>query len=226
MPDVVRDPLDGGALAGLPDLLRGYRVPLGHYDELLDDHTRPRPHWGSFSQHAGPLGSRELSRAEKRIARQLHENGVTYNVHSTAGTSRPWALDVLPQIIDGDEWSAVTAGLRQRARLLELIAADVYGEQSLVNEGWLPAALVFRHPGFLRPCHGVRPPSGIRNHLLAFDIARGLDGTWMVVATRTQAPSGAGYALENRLTISRIFPDAFRDLHVCRLAPFFRTLQE
>jgi uncharacterized circularly permuted ATP-grasp superfamily protein/uncharacterized alpha-E superfamily protein len=226
MPDVVRDALDGGALAGLPDLLRGYRVPLGHYDELVAADTHPRPHWAAFTRHAGQLGSRELSRAEKRVARQLHENGVTYNVHSTAGTARPWALDVLPHIVTVDEWSALTSGLRQRARLLELIAADLYGDQTLVREGRLPAALVFRHPGFLRPCHGVRPPSGIRIHLLAFDIARGLDGTWKVVATRTQAPSGAGYTLENRLTVSRIFPDAFRDLHVCLLAPFFRTLQE
>jgi len=226
MPDLIRHTLEGGPASGLADLLRGYRVPIGHYDELLERDSQPRAHWSAFGGHAGPLDARELSRAEKRIARQLHENGVTYNIHSTAGAPRPWALDVLPQIVTAGEWATLTAGLCQRARLLEAAAADIYGEQRLVSEGQLPAALVFRHPGFLRPCHGVRPPGGVRLHLLAFDIARGVDGEWKVVATRTQAPSGAGYALENRLTISRIFPDAFRDLQVCLLAPFFRTLQE
>ena len=215
-----------GATIGLPDLLRGYHVPVGHYDELLEAPSRPRLHWAHFGDQAGALDSRELSRAEKRIARQLHESGVTYNIHATVGTPRPWALDVLPHIVTAHDWEDLTVGLRQRARLLEAVAADLYGDQRLMSEGHLPSALVYRHPGFLRPCHGVQPPSGVRLHLLAFDVARSVDGEWRVVATRTQAPSGAGYALENRLTISRIFPDAFRDLQVRLLAPFFRTLQE
>jgi uncharacterized circularly permuted ATP-grasp superfamily protein/uncharacterized alpha-E superfamily protein len=212
----------------LDALLPGYVVPDGHFDELLSASGRPRAHWDAFGEHAGDLSPAQLSRAQARVARQIHENGVTYNVYASAddAPARPWALDVLPHLVPAAEWDRLTRGLRQRARLLEALAADVYGEQRVLTEGRLPPALVFGHPGFLRACHGVRPPGGVFLHLLAFDLARTPDGDWHVVDTRTQAPSGAGYALENRLTVSRLFPDAFRELHVDLLAPFFRTLQE
>ncbi len=169
-----------------------------------------------------------LDRAQARVARQLHENGVTYNVQAPApgSAARAWALDVLPHIVPAAEWDRLAAGLQQRARLLEAIAADIYGSQRLLTDALIPPPIVFGHRGFLRACHGVRPPSGVRLHVVAFDVGRGPDGEWRVLATRTQAPSGAGYALENRLTVSRLFPDAFRDQHVQRLARFFRTLQE
>ena len=207
-------------------LLRSYRVPSGHYDELLEAPGRPRPHWAAFFAHAGGLGPEDLTQAQQRIARQLHENGVTYNVHATGGSPRPWSLDVLPHIMPAAEWEELSTSLRQVARLLDAIAADIYGDQRLLRENVIPPALVFGHRGFFRACHGFRPASGVYLHQVALDLARGPDGTWRLMATRAQAPSGAGYALENRLTVSRIFPDAFREQRVSRLAPFFRTLQE
>ncbi|MEO8070816.1 MAG: circularly permuted type 2 ATP-grasp protein, partial [Acidobacteriota bacterium] len=162
-----------------------------------------------------------------RIAHQIHENGVTYNVHTAArGPSRPWMLDVLPAIVTAGEWSALEHGLRQRARLLNAIAADLYGPQRLVTEGVVPPAVVFRHQGFLRACHGVKPPGGVFLHLVAFDLARGPDGAWRPVGTRAQAPSGLGYALENRATILRLFPDALRALRTRPLANFCDSLQD
>src|SRR6185503_16166164 len=139
---------------------------------------------------------------------------------------RPWALDVLPLVLPAAEWEPLAAGLRQRARLLDAMAADFYGPQRLLAGGFVPPAMVLAHPGFLRACHGVSPPSGILLHQVGFDLARDPDGRWHVAGTRTQAPSGAGYALENRVTVSRLFPDAFRGMRVHTLAPFFRTLQE
>jgi uncharacterized circularly permuted ATP-grasp superfamily protein len=215
------------AAEGFAALLPSYRVPAGHFDELLDGEGALRPHWQSFVRRAGTLTAEELSHKQARVARQIHDNGVTYNVYAaTEGPTRPWALDALPLIIPAAQWEPLVAGLRQRARLLNALAADVYGEQRLIDEGLVPPALVFGHPGFLRPCHGVHPASGVFLHQVAFDLARGPDGQWWVVGSRTQAPSGAGYALENRLSVSRLFPDAFRDLRVHMLAQFFRALQE
>lgn len=213
--------------ADVHPLLSGYGVPGRHFDELLAPTGAPRAHWADFLRLAGDLGPAWLSRADARVARQIHENGVTYNVYAAPrGASRPWALDVLPHLVPAAEWDAVGVGLRQRARLLNRMAADLYGDQRLLANGIVPPALVFGHPGFLRACQGVRPRADIYLHVVAFDLARGPDGLWRVIGTRSQAPSGAGYALENRVTVSRLFPDAFRDLHVRRLAPFFRTLQE
>ncbi len=212
---------------GLSPLLASYDVAPQHFDELLCASGLPKPHWQAFARHAGEITARRLAESQDRIERQIFENGVTYNVYAaTDGPTRPWGLDVLPFIVPADDWELLTRGLRQRARLLNAIAADLYGSQRLLVEGLVPAALVLAHPGFLRPCHGIRPPQGTFLHLVAFDLGRGPDGRWRVVGTRVQAPSGAGYALENRLVISRLFPDAFREQRVQLLARFFRTLQE
>jgi uncharacterized circularly permuted ATP-grasp superfamily protein/uncharacterized alpha-E superfamily protein len=207
-------------------LLTGYSVPAGHFDELLDARGEPRAWWASLAAHAD-LSAAHLASAQARVSRQMHENGVTYNIYAAAdGPNRPWTLDVLPFVVQAGEWASLASGLRQRARLLNALAADLYGPQSVLHEGLIPPALVFKHPGYLRACHGILPRSGVFVHLIAFDLARDPDGRWRVVNTRTQAPSGAGYALENRATIPRVFPGAFRDLNVLPLSPFFDAFRQ
>ena len=201
-------------------------MPDGHFDEVRARGGVLREPWAEFAA-ATELHAEYLSEAQKRVDRQIDENGVTYNVYATAdGQARPWSLDVLPLIVKGQEWERLGSGLRQRARLLNAVATDFYGPQTLLREGLVPPALVFRHPGFLRACHGVRPTDGVFLHLIAFDLARGADGEWRVIGTRTQAPSGVGYALENRAIMSRVLPDAFHALRVRALSSFFHELRQ
>ena len=168
-----------------------------------------------------------MRNTRQSVERQVYENGVTYNVYADPqGLERPWELDVLPFIISPEEWSGLEAAIAQRATLLNRILADVYGPQDLLREGRLPPALIHGHSGFLRPARGLRAPDNVLLHMYAADLARSPDGRWWVIADRTQAPSGAGYALENRLVISRVFPELFRDLKVQHLADFFRTLRD
>ena len=203
-----------------------YVVPEGHFDEVRALDGALRQPWAEFAA-AAELGADYLSQAQKRVARQIDENGVTYNVYAAAdGLQRPWSLDVLPLIVQAQEWEQLGSGLRQRARLLNALATDLYGPQTVLCDGLVPPALVFRHPGFLRACHGVHPGDGVFLHLVAFDLARGVDGEWRVIGTRTQAPSGVGYALENRAIMSRVLPDAFHALHVHALSSFFRELRQ
>ena len=204
-----------------------YRVPDGHFDELLDHDRVLRPAWRSFVEHAGDLSPERLARTNAQAAMRLRENGITYNVHAdvTGAASRAWTVDALPFLLGASEWEPLARGLAQRARLLEAMAADFYGEQRLVTDGFVPPALVLGHPDFTRAVAGAKVPGGIRLHQVAFDLGRGTDGTWRVIGTRAQSPSGAGYALENRITVSRLFPDAFRELHVHMLARFYRAVQ-
>ena len=161
------------------------------------------------------------------VQRQIRENGVTYNVYADPrGIERPWELDVLPLIIPPDEWQQISSAIAQRAELLNRILLDVYGPQKMLEEGLLPPALIYGHAGFLRPCHGTTVPGDIHLHLYAADLARSPDGRWWVLNDRTQAPSGAGYSLENRLVISRVFAEQFRDLRIEHLASFFATLRD
>ncbi|WP_025130485.1 circularly permuted type 2 ATP-grasp protein [Pseudomonas sp. PH1b] len=211
----------------MPDLLDRYPLTAGTYHELLDDQGAVRAHWQRLLEQLQRSSPAQLAQRQALLTRQIHENGVTYNVYADPkGADRPWELDLLPHVIPADEWQRLAAGIAQRARLLNAVLADLYGPQRLISEGLLPAELVFGHNNFLWPCQGIRPPQETFLHLYAVDLARTPDGRWWVTADRTQAPSGAGYALENRMIVSRAFPDLYRDLQVQHLAGFFRTLQE
>lgn len=211
----------------MPDLLDRYPLTTGTYHELLDDSGAVRTHWQRLFDQLQRSTPAQLLQRQALLARQIQENGVTYNVYADPkGADRPWELDLLPHVIDAREWTQLSAGIAQRARLLNAVLADLYGPQRLISEGLLPAELVFGHNNFLWPCQGITPPDGNFLHLYAVDLARAPDGRWWVTADRTQAPSGAGYALENRTIVSRAFPDLYRDLKVQHLSGFFRTLQE
>jgi uncharacterized circularly permuted ATP-grasp superfamily protein/uncharacterized alpha-E superfamily protein len=196
----------------------------GHFDELRDADGRLRPSWQRFFELLGHDGFADLERRLAVVERQVHENGMTYTVYADEGPPRPWSLDLLPFVVDDAEWRVIEAGIMQRAALLEEIVCDAYGPQRLLAEGFIPPALVQGHPGYLREMHGVAVPGDVRLHIVAFDLGRGPDGRWNVVSQRTQAPSGLGYALENRLTISRLFPEAYSDLRVQHLAASYRRL--
>jgi uncharacterized circularly permuted ATP-grasp superfamily protein/uncharacterized alpha-E superfamily protein len=208
-------------------LRHGYAGLAGARDELLGHGGDVRPHWRTFLHALDDLGPPEFLRRWQEARDLIRENGVTYNVYGDPhGLDRPWQLDPIPVLIPPHEWAGVEAGLTQRARLLELILADVYGPQRLLRDGFLPPELVFDHPGFLRPCHGIRPTTGRSLHFYAADLGRTPDGAFRVLRDKAQAPSGAGYALENRIVLARMLPEAFRECRVQRLALFFRTFRD
>ncbi len=214
--------------SGADGLFGGYLPPANYFDELLAAPGGVRPHWRQFVESLERLGPGELKRRWALAERLIRENGVTYNVHGDAeGRGRPWELDSLPLLISAAEWDRLAAGIAQRARLLNMILADAYGTQSLVARGLLPQELLFGHPGFLRPCHGIAIPRGTHLHLYAAHLARSADdGSWIVLSDLTQTPSGAGYAVENRIVISRMLPSIYYDCRVQRLAPFFISIRE
>lgn len=181
--------------------------------------------WTRFFNFLGADGFHDLNRRTANLRRQIRDNGVTYNVYADAnGPQRPWSLDLFPLMLSPQDWTQIETGIKQRTRLLNSVMADVYGPQNLLLQGLLPAALVQGHPGYLRAMQGVQPAGGVFLHIAAFDLARGPDGRWWVVSQRTQAPSGLGYLLENRLTISLLFPEAFREMKVKRLAASYKAL--
>ncbi len=205
----------------------------GHYDELrarvAPGGAAPdgaiAPAWAAFFEQLGPGGFADLDHRTQALARQVRDNGITYNVYADqGGPQRPWSLDLFPLIVSPADWKRIEAGVLQRVRLLDRVMADVYGPQQLLARNLLPPALVHGHPGYLRPMHGVAPAADTYLHIAAFDLARDPDGHWWVLSQRTQAPSGLGYLLENRLIVSRLFPQAFSALKVQRLAATYRAL--
>ena len=197
------------------------------FDEALEAGSEPRPHWRVLFDSLRGLGRTQFGHRWNEAQRLIRENGVTYNVYDDArGMHRPWRLDPIPQLIAADDARTIEAGLVQRGRLLEAILADLYGPQHTLTAGLIPPELVFGNPAFLRACHGIQLPGGRNLHLFASNIGRDTEGNLWVLGDRTQCPSGAGYALENRIVLSRMLPEVFRDCQVQRLAQFFRTLRE
>lgn len=204
-----------------------YATQLGIYDEMYATENKALPYWERFMDALDSLGSEKIEARRREAQRLLRENGVTYNVYGDAqNLTRPWRLDPVPLLISSEEWRVIEAGLQQRAVLLDLILKDIYGKQTLLKKGLLPAELIFGHEGFLRPCVDTLPNQQRHLTLYSANLARGPNGRMWVLDDRTQAPSGSGYALENRMVMMRVLPDIFRDTQVHRLAGFFKALRK
>lgn len=207
--------------------LENYQLPKGNYDEFFQQQGKTRDVWAHFHNWINEVGMGELALRQEQSQRIIKENGITYNVYTdNDNISRPWMMDLIPTILPHSEWSWLEKSLIQRVSLLNTILQDLYGPQQLIEQGKLPAYPVLANPNFLRPCHGLKPPGNIHINIYAADLARSPDGRWWVLSDRIEAPSGIGYALENRFITTRVMPELFRDYGVMRLQPFFQKLRE
>src|SRR3569623_1246511 len=212
---------------GPSGLIGTSRLLPGTPDEMIDPAGNVRPGWSQLLAGFDELGAEGLQSRFDRADQYLRDAGVFYRKYDgAAGKERAWPLAHVPLIIDEDDWSQITHGLMQRAELLEKVVADIYGDNHLVARGMLPPELIARNPEFLRPVVGVKPASGHYLHFCAFELGRGPDGGWWVLGDRTQAPSGAGFALENRVATTRALSDIYSKMHVHRLAGIFRDFRD
>ncbi|MEM9142059.1 MAG: circularly permuted type 2 ATP-grasp protein, partial [Bacteroidota bacterium] len=204
---------------------------LAHYssyesnDELYTSEGGLKPYWKKLFAHFEHMGRDGLMSRKKDIDWLLAENGVTYNVYNDPkGMHRPWNLNIVPFLLLRNEWKRVEEGLTQRAELLNLVLKDIYGERILIKNGVVPHEVIYGHRGFLRQCAGIEQVTEKHLSLYAADLARGTDGRLWVVNDRTEAPSGMGYALENRSTTSRALSEIYGKMHVTRLSGFYQEL--
>ena len=220
-----RGDLDPEAAARLSGWLRGYRTVPGIPDELIDGMGRPRDHWMQFLGDLAEYPQADFDSRFSLATRHIRDTGVTYRVYGEE-TERSWPLNPLPLLLSQADWTQIAAGVEQRANLMEAVLQDLYGPASLLAEGALPAAAVTGSPEFIRAMRGIMPPGGRYMQIYAADVGRGPDGRWWVLDDRAQAPSGAGYALENRLVLARAYPNLYNAMNVERLAPFFDGLRK
>ena len=208
-------------------LLNVYKEKINSYDEVIDLNGKIKPYWQGIFDTLESIGLEELEFRNQEIIKKLRENGVTYNVYDSAKESdRAWKLDPIPFLLHESEWESIEKGLKQRARLLDLILKDLYGPQTLIKNAIIPAELVFDNSGFLLPCFDIRQKLDIQLINYAADLARGPDGKIWLLDNRTQSPSGSGYALENRIVMSKVFPELNKKTYRKRLSPYFSQLQQ
>jgi uncharacterized circularly permuted ATP-grasp superfamily protein/uncharacterized alpha-E superfamily protein len=208
----------------LPALVSYPQIPYA-YDEAFDDGRKTRAHWELIFENLSVLGAQGIHDRQLRAQRILRDDGATYDLKNDPLSPAVWSLDIVPYAIDYPEWKTIEAGVAQRAKLFDLIFKDLYGEQSLLKQGIVPSEIIFSHPGYMRECHQLAMPLEKQLILHAVDMVRDVDGTPVIIGDRTQAPSGFGYALENRTVVSRVMPSLFRTSQVRRLSHFFNSLR-
>ncbi|MFD2238377.1 circularly permuted type 2 ATP-grasp protein [Aureimonas populi] len=207
---------------GVETLLAGYRPALR--DEMVDARGALRPHYRPLIEALAGFGEAERQARFGSAAQYLREAGVFYRVYDPGegeDETRAWPLSHPPLILEQGEWQALETGLKQRAAYLERLLADLYGERRVVREGLLPSTILGRNPEFLRPLARQGLPGEPLIRFIGVDLGRGADGRWWVLGDRTQAPSGAGFALENRVATAKAFPELSGEMKVRRLAGFF-----
>ena len=210
----------------IEDLTAGYRAQPGIYDEMMDAGRAIRPHWRALLDQFVTLGAEELAARFATAERYLKDSGVFYRIYDERGAQeRAWPLSQMPILISAEDWKRIKAGVLQRAELIESILADCYGPGKLIADGALPAAAIAGSPEYLRPMVGAVPEGTRHLGFYAVDIGRSPGGDWWVIRDRAQAPSGAGYALENRNAMARALPDVYRAFEVGRLASFFEAFR-
>lgn len=213
--------------AAISQLTQGYFGAAPLLDEAFEHDGTIREHYRKVIANAEELGGPELKNRQQELLNLLKENGVTYNIYGDPnGLNRPWLLDTMPLVIRGPDWKVIEKGMKQRAYVLDKLLQDIYGERRLLKERIIPPDLIYAHSGFLRPCDGIRLPGSHQLILYAADLSRGPDDKVWLLRDRTQAPSGMGYALENRSALGRIVPELFKGHQVNGLGGFYNGLME
>ena len=209
------------------DFFSSYHPKVPAYDENFDATGNLRPHWTRLGQDLNSMGAVGIERRAKQIKRTVHQNGIAYSAYGDPTVRKHHLqLDTLPQLIPEAEWNTIEAALKQRAELFNLMLADLYGPRTLLTSGVLPPDILFGHPHYQLPYHGLPTSGGKHLHFYAAELIRSPSGDWWVLGDRTDSPAGGGFALENRLLLSRAFPNEFRKHNVARLAQYFIALRE
>ena len=191
------------------------------FDEMYDSSCNTREHWLDIIDGLEKAGIKQLEQKQTEIDWRLEDNGVTYNIYNDPeGNNRRWNLDPIPLVLASAEWSEISKGLKQRAKLLNLIFKDLYTDQRLIKEGIVPAEIIFAHKSFLPEVFNFENQNYYSLRFYAADISRGPDGKFLVINDRTQSPSGLGYAIENRLTMNSISNDLYPNIEILKIAKF------
>ena len=212
-------PPPGGALAGYD---RG-----DDYCEMLGSAVRPAAHTAEIRQRLEGLDIASLRQRARRAERALYDLGITFTVYSARDEiDRILPFDLIPRVLSGDEWAHIDRGVKQRVAALNLFLGDVYGRQSILKDGTVPAELVLGSDQYQPLMHGIRPRHGSFVNVCGTDIVRDRRGDFLVLEDNARTPSGMAYVIENRQMMTRVFADLLIHTPVRRVGAYGVRLAE
>lgn len=185
------------------------------YDELFDSVESPRPHYRTLYNRLLELPKNELTRRQKAADLSFLQQGITFTVYSdNQGTERIFPYDLLPRIITGEEWRIINRGLKQRLTALNMFLKDIYHEGKILQDGIVPAEMVYSSRHYRREMCGLNVPRDVYVAIAGTDLVRLTDGEFVVLEDNLRVPSGVSYMLANRQVMKRVFPGQFRNYGV------------
>lgn len=204
-----------------------FQTTTPYLDEMAMPDGQVSPQWSKLAAAYQKMDVEKMEQYHREVEQQLRENGVTYNIYGDpeGKNRRPWVLDPVPMVFGSEDWAVIEQGLQQRAQLLNLILSDIYGSRQLIKDGHIPFELIYNHKGFLRQADKITMDGPQQLIHYSADLARGPDGRMWVLHDRTDAPSGAGYTMENRAAMTRVFPELIRENQVRKIASYYQTLK-
>ncbi len=206
-------------------LFEGYGPVVG-FDEMIShaadvDASTVRENYALVHDSFLQMGDDEVRHRADALASSYLDQGITFGVE---GEERPFPLDIVPRLIESEQWAHVDQGVRQRVRALEAFLADVYGPAELFADGVMPRSVVMTSPHFHRVVAGLEPPNGVRIHVAGVDLIRDGEGDFRVLEDNVRVPSGVSYVMTNRRALSAALPEVFADHRIRPVSQYSQTL--
>ncbi len=181
------------------------------YDELIDSNCSPRPAAQRLISYMEQMSPDELNSRKQMADATIRELGVSFTVYTDEGNiDRAWPFDIIPRVIDWNQWKRTEQGLKQRLTALNMFINDLYNDQNILNDGVVPRDLIENSKNFRRECMGIKPVHGVWAHICGTDLVRDQDGEFYVLEDNLRVPSGVSYMLENRAITKRVLPEVFQ----------------
>jgi uncharacterized circularly permuted ATP-grasp superfamily protein len=187
----------------------------GFQDEMFDAKGKARPEAHLLLEAIESLDDGQLQRSQRAAERLLLQMGITFNVYGdSSGAERIFPLDLIPRIVQAEEWKVIERGLKQRIHALNEFINDIYHDQRILKDKVIPEDLIRSAVSYRPQCQGIHPPGNVWCHITGTDLVRHSDGQIYVLEDNLRVPSGVSYVLENRNIMKRTFPLVFEGLRV------------
>jgi len=212
--------ITGAYPAHVKELFDAYDGRGPAYDEMFDEKT-PREPYSRLLRTMGSLTQAELAGRVESLHSGYLDQGVTFDI---GGEERAFPIDIVPRIIDQEQWAVIDRGVQQRVHALERFLADIYGAGEVFAEGVIPRHVVTTSSNYRREAFGIEPPNAVRVHVSGTDLVRDSEGQFRVLEDNVRVPSGVSYVMTNRRAISTALPEAFADHRVRTVSSYPQRL--
>ncbi|MGA1598001.1 MAG: circularly permuted type 2 ATP-grasp protein [bacterium] len=180
------------------------------FNEMTGYDSRTRPVYERLQQWLGEIPPDLLQLRRDEAETLFRRIGITFAVYGEGGDpERLIPFDVIPRLLEAQEWERISQGLEQRVKALNAFLHDLYHEQEILRSGMIPEELILHNPAYEPEMQGLDLPRQVYTHISGIDLVRIGPDDCYVLEDNVRTPSGVSYMLENREVTMRLFPELF-----------------